>query len=314
MNPGQEKLKWSQSIWDGINQAVHNEARRTKVALKFLPLHGPLAEGVLTVPADTIVAEAGEPLLVGEAAVTPLIEIWTEFSLTAQQVAREEELATAITLATRATNRLSQAEDALILRGQWAIAGGGGGAANPLLGGPNPRVRNRSGPAGTGLIGWDLPGEQVVDVPVSAPGPPPRYGENTFGAVETAYANLQGAGHYGPYAIVLPPGAYADTHAPLQDTLIMPADRIRPLVTEGDQIHFYGTGTLPSPPGSGLMVSLGGNAMDLVIGIDARTAFMQEDPDGHYRFRVLERFALRLKDNTAVIRFNFLQPPANPPA
>jgi hypothetical protein len=45
--------------------------------------------------------------------------------------------------------------------------------------------------------------------------------------------------------------------------------------------------------------------MDLVVGIDATTAFMQQDTDGNYRFRVLERFALRLKDTSAVVRLEF---------
>ena len=78
---------------------------------------------------------------------------------------------------------------------------------------------------------------------------------------------------------------------------------------------FYGTGTLPSklpgaatlpgPSFTGLLVSLGGNTMDLVVGLDATVTFMQQDTDGAYRFRVVERFALRLKDTTAVIRLEF---------
>jgi hypothetical protein len=54
-----------------------------------------------------------------------------------------------------------------------------------------------------------------------------------------------------------------------------------------------------------VLVSLGGNTMDLVVGLDATTTFMQQDPDGNYRFRVVQRFALRLKDTTAVVRFEF---------
>jgi hypothetical protein len=91
---------------------------------------------------------------------------------------------------------------------------------------------------------------------------------------------------------------------------------------------FYGSGTLPTnfpatpvPPGlavppppppfggnasfAGVLVSLGGNTMDLVVGLDATTAFMQQDPNGNYRFRVVQRFALRLKDTTGVIRLEF---------
>ncbi|MGH2413199.1 MAG: hypothetical protein ACRDEA_05825, partial [Microcystaceae cyanobacterium] len=96
-------------------------------------------------------------------------------------------------------------------------------------------------------------------------------------------------------------------------TLIMPADRIKGLV--GDR--FYGTSTLPndfdgsnssnksSPVPQGLLVALDGNTMDLVMGMDATTAFMQVDGEGLYRFRVFERFALRLKDPKAVVRLEF---------
>lgn len=93
----------------------------------------------------------------------------------------------------------------------------------------------------------------------------------------------------------------------MPNTLILTADRIKPLMDVG----FFGTGTLLSNPGgpeplyTGVLVSLGGNTMDLVVGLDATTAFMQQDTDGAYRFRVLGRFALRLKDLRAVVRLEF---------
>jgi hypothetical protein len=153
-------------------------------------------------------------------------------------------------------------------------------------------------------------------------GVPARYVENIVRAIDTAYSLLQASGHYGPYAAVLHFYPYADSYSPLPTTLILPADRIRPLMTEG----YFGTGTVPGntsafvPPvpiaagfnptnpttqSMGLVVSTGGNTMDLVIGLDPVTSFMQVDPNGFYRFRVLERFALRLKDQSAVIRLEF---------
>lgn len=62
---------------------------------------------------------------------------------------------------------------------------------------------------------------------------------------------------------------------------------------------------------TGVVVSLGGNTMDLVRGKmshdeDVIVRFEQKDVDGNYRFRVVERFALRLKDITAVIQLQFL--------
>ena len=81
--------------------------------------------------------------------------------------------------------------------------------------------------------------------------------------------------------------------AALANTLAITADRIKPLVPPGS------TEQVRCPPLTVLLVSLGGNTMDLVVGMDVTTSFLQEDPDGRYRLRVWERFALRLKDVTA---------------
>src|SRR3989442_5137434 len=116
MNHGRDKIDWSQALWNRIDQAVHQETERTRVAAKFVPLYGPVPDA-LTAPADTIELET---MTINEGETTPLIEIWVEFKLTKQQVEREESLATTVTLATRAANLLSQAEDLLIFQGKKA--------------------------------------------------------------------------------------------------------------------------------------------------------------------------------------------------
>jgi uncharacterized linocin/CFP29 family protein len=293
-NLGRENLPWNDEVWARIDRAVHDELKRIWIGRRFIPVV-PMADA-LTVPADTI-DPAGGRLGVDEAAVTPLVEIWVEFALTKQQVEREGELRTAVTLATRAANLLAQGEDLLLFQGQ------AGFDSSALV--QADRIRSRAGPGPEGLaIEQALadPGEQVVQVPLTDPAPPGRYGEESFGAVEKGYAKLQGLGHYGPYALTFPTGPYADSHAPLKDTLIMPADRIRPLV-DG---RFYGSGTLPAS--EGVLLSLGGNTLDLIVGRDATTAFVQEDNEGLYRFRVFERFALRDKDPTGRIILRFEAP------
>ena len=62
------------------------------------------------------------------------------------------------------------------------------------------------------------------------------------------------------------------------------------------------TSTMSKP----MMYGNGTNTMDLVIGMDATTAFLQDDTAGLCRFRIYERFALRLKDKTSVIRLEFV--------
>jgi uncharacterized linocin/CFP29 family protein len=309
-NNGRDKIQWSQEVWDRIDVAVHDECVRTKVASKFLPIH-PVQPRTTTVPSDIILPtdKNAQTLVVDEGATTRLFEIWVEFALTHQQLEQETGApgetgsSTAVTLATRAANVLSQAEDLLIFQGTGALS-------NSLI---TDKVRHRGDLFNLGLLNLSLdaavksplPPDQIIAVQPVTQG---RYGENTFTAVALGYSLLQGKGQYGPYALVLQTVPYADTYAPLANTLIMPADRIKPLVTAG----FYGTGTLFArgkestlPRFTGLLVSLGGNTMDLVVGVDATTAFMQQDVDGAYRFRVLERFALRLKDLTAIIRLDF---------
>lgn len=137
-----------------------------------------------------------------------------------------------------------------------------------------------------------------------------KYGEHTSSAVGQAYSLLQSKGHYGPYALVLHSDIYADTTESLENTLIMPADRIKFFVTETgsgmgkDEVRFYGTGTLP--PFTGLFMSLGGDTMDAVVANGPSTRYSNSG-NGHL-FEVYERFTLRLKDPTAVVLLNFAQP------
>jgi hypothetical protein len=82
--------------------------------------------------------------------------------------------------------------------------------------------------------------------------------------------------------------------------VVMPADRLRPLVERG----LYGTAALAEL--SGLVLSLGGEAIDLVVGVEPAVAFLQVDSDALFRFRVFERFALRLKDDRSLVRLVFV--------
>ncbi|MGD1808191.1 encapsulin [Dapis sp. BLCC M126] len=330
------QIPWEQEIWDRIDTAVHDECKRTKIAAKFLPIHV-TSSNELTIPSDTVIVSNGrgdQKLSVDEVAINPLLELVVEFKLTVQQVEREAELGTAVTLATRAANLISQAEDIAIFQGDAAVRTGN--PQHPLF--RENKVTVKSGSAGIGLLNapeadGSNPIIQIVTVPNSDPtATPPRWGENSFGGVSTSYSRLQsGEGlaqaHYGPYVCVFNFEPYADSYAPLPTTLIIPADRIKPLVTEmpsnkemqmqsedmyvhGYYPRYYGTGTLPKS--RGLFLSLGGNTMDLVVGVDAKTEYTNQDKDGNYCFRVYERFALRLKDKTSVIRLEFQEP--TPPA
>jgi uncharacterized linocin/CFP29 family protein len=278
MSLGREQLDWGDTVWKTLDDAVHDEFHRTAVGLKFIPFHGQV-DNAMTVPADVI---DGATMTVGEANVTALVELGIDFGLTRQQTAAEEQNGTGATLGTRAANLLAQAEDLVIFLGETAFA-------NPLF----KRVRRSSGSGGPGLL--DSATETVT---VKATGPL-QYGENGFAAVAEAYGRLQRQGHNGPYALALHSAVYADSFAPVSNMPSVPADQIRQLASLG----MFGTGALL--PKTGVLVSVGGESMDLVVGMEPTTEVLQQDADGFYRFRVFERFVLRIKDQTAIVRLNF---------
>jgi uncharacterized linocin/CFP29 family protein len=300
-NLGREKLvdwKPETNIWQRIDNAVDCETQRTEIASKFIPLYGPLPSGTRTIASDIVdrpVAGPGVripgPLTVDNRDETGLGEIYVEFALSKEQYQKEEELGTAVTLATRAANLLAQVKDLVIFQGGKALK-----VLNADDRSFKEIVAHKVRESDVGLDNTN----QEVSVPLKTVDDGVRkYGENTFAAVAKAYSDLQKAGHYGPYAAVLHSDVYADTYAPLADTLIMPADRIKPLMTAG----FYGAGTMPTS--TGFVVSVGGNTMDLAVGVNSITAFTQIETGDQYEFRVYERFVLRLKDITAVIRLKF---------
>lgn len=277
---GREQVEWGQDVWDALDNAVHDEFHRSAVGLKFIPFHGQI-DNAMTVPSDIVDLDT---MTVDESAVIALVELGIEFGLTRQQTAAEAQNRTGLALGTRAANLLAQAEDLVLFSGNDALG-------HPLF----KRVQRRSGDAGTGLLGA---ADQTVSVePLSDN--PKRYLEHTFDAVVEAFSLLQRQGHNGPYALALRSELYADTFASLPTSLVMPADRITPLMSLG----MFGTGMLP--PSTGVLVSVGGNTMDLVVGIEPTTEFLQVSTEGLSRFRVFERFALRVKDTSAIVRLDF---------
>lgn len=305
------EMNWQEALKD-IQKAIDDETMRIKIASKFLPLpQDVITPGTLNIASD-IITQDGDTLNVAEQNTTSFYQITVNFRLTQGQYTDIGGKKTAITLATRAANLLSQAEDILIFQGQ--------DGKNNTIFQQRKVIIDREGSPSPGLLqlkDLDPKSEQIIKVlPTDDTLPNDRslnrYGENTFAAVAEGYSRLQDKGHYGPYALVLHDRIYADTHAPLKTTLIMPADRVKPFVTVKTNTMtsemFYGTGTLPilndKTTPTGLLVSLGGNTMDLVI--KSPPTVMQLPQSGvFFPFQVTEQFALRLKDPTAVIRFEF---------
>jgi hypothetical protein len=119
-------------------------------------------------------------------------------------------------------------------------------------------------------------------------------------------AGIYGTGTLPPFTPVVPGPPIAP--APARSTGL-------PIQINGAPIAF--PATLPGVAGNaqvlytGVLVSLSGNTMDHVRGkmedhLDVIVTFNQKDANEQYRFRVVERFCLRLKDPTAVCLMLFM--------
>jgi uncharacterized linocin/CFP29 family protein len=301
-----EQIDWSQDPFKSVNVSVDAEAKRTAVGAKFLPPYGPVSSSA-PVQADIITIDnTNKTLSINQAVTTPIVDIRAQFTLTQMQY-DEDKLTAALTLATRAANLLAQAQDLVFFLG--------GDAQKADFFKNNPVFLGKVGNVFPnnliGLLIPDPPNKITVSPKETIGSDGVKYGEHTSSAVGQAYSLLQSKGHNGPYVLVLHSDMYADTIEPLEDTLIMPADRIKFFVTETDAsgkdiVRFYGSGALS--PLTGLFMSLGGDSMDLVVANSPSTRFSQRTSgsDGGLLFEVYESFTLRLKDPTAVVLLKFL--------
>jgi len=315
------KVPWSEDIWKAIHRTVHDESMRVRVGAKFLP-HSRVHPKTTSVQQDMVLNAPlpGETpystLTIDEGTTIRLNEIWTEFALTTQQVhetaeAKNPEHTSAVTLARRAAQYLALGQDIVIFQGY-------NGYNAPFFS-QNVRYRQPYQPADGGLLSLtggpysSASANPTITVPPldSPPAVGVTYGQNTLTGVTEGITALTAQGQPGPYALALNTAIYADLYAAVGlGSLVITADRIDPLVKAG----LFGTATIPpdpsgvtspvgsppSPPYYGVLVSLGGRTMELVVGLHATTVYMQQDLNQLWRFRVLERFALRVMDVTAI--------------
>jgi uncharacterized linocin/CFP29 family protein len=324
-----KKVPWSDDIWKAINRVVQEQTARVRVGVAFLPQSN-VSSKTTSVPSDLIVSqpmsgETASTLTVDEGATVRLNEIWIEFALTTQQVhqtaqAEHPELTSAVTLARRAAQYLALAEDFVIFQGYSGYSApffqqyvrfppGQAPTDGGLLSIPQPASRPWAG------VGPFASTNAAITVAPLSGSPGVRYGENTLTAVASGYSVLTSQGQTGPYALILNTVPYSDLLAPVgASSLVVTADRVTPLVKAG----LYGTGALPpyrpvtptppaplAPPYFGVLVSVGGQTMDLVTGLQAQTEFVQRDVNENWRFRVVERFALRVTDPSAIVPLVF---------
>jgi uncharacterized linocin/CFP29 family protein len=289
--PNDPQVPWTDEQWARVNQVIQEEASRARVAATFLPLFGPLPPDTDFVRDQTIgYGQAAAPahVEIDDTTTIRLATLQVRVFLRGAQVA-DPSMASALQTFRRAANILARLEDAVVFRGQ------AGENRGPAAGGPPNAGEVLGGRASRGLFS-ELDRLVVTD------------GRSLVARVSESIGNLEGQGHFSPFAVVLGPQMFLVAQTPDPNSLVLPQDRITPFLGGGS---LYRSSTLPED--SGVVVGLGGAPVELVIATDVSVNFLQVTTDPIFVFRVFEKLVLRIKEATAIAQL-VLRPPEPEPA
>ncbi len=285
------QVDWTNEQWNQVKQVVLDEATKVSVAGSFLPCCGPLERSATVVRAEKLTDDL--QIRVDDVDTIKLCTLTVLVQLKHQQLA-EDNLTGAFSAFRRAANLLARAEDAVVFNGLEVVP------AEPELTARNVPVQCKitGGQVIQGLVGAGLP----VPPSVGLPAPPEvlvrePYGEHLVPAVASAIAALEETGHYGPFACVLGNDAFVAAHTPSPNSLVLPRDRMEPLL---------GTSLFRSSvlnPKQITIVGLAGDPIDLVVATPPTVQFLNVTDEAKYLFRVYEKFVLRIKETGAVNSF-----------
>jgi len=273
------ELNWSDAQWRKVNDAIAEAFGKASVAGAFLPCYGPLPGGTETVRNERLEEDrTSRPTTIRldadhDAVNLKLINLTVNVLLSSEQVA-DEALANATLAFRRAANILAQEEDRIVFEGF------GRGFPND----DSPIVVNKVELQGLA----DLPARQRFSALGVQPNLTP--GQAVVSAVVRAIHQLEDNSHPAPFACVLGNTLFDQVYEPSQ-SLALPAERITPLLRGGPLLR---SGKMEG--NTGIVVSLAGNAVDLVVGTPPTAQFLQRQADAKFLFRVYERFVLRIRD------------------
>jgi uncharacterized linocin/CFP29 family protein len=285
---------------------VTEEAQKARIAAQMLPMVGPEEGSTVAVPRYALETDAnpdryppggnGQPaerLTTNSAPELYLTTISINVPLRSHEMA-DPNLNAALGMFRRAANYIARVEDALVFNGRARNA--------PPPGLQIPAVYTLTGDRDArGLV-------QPLD-PNRGPGgataqrvfrrfdrnpPLPRVlGTEVTAAIIGAIGDLDARGQGGPYACALSQSLFEAICTP-QDNLVLPRDRVLPFL-QGPLLR---ASTIED--GFGVVVSLTGNSVELVVGGDLNVRFLQTTLEPRYVFRVSERVALRIREENAI--------------
>jgi len=284
------ELNWSDSQWQRVKDAVTEAFGKASVASAFLPMYGPLSGGTETVRNELVELDKADGKKAvkldadHDAANVRLVNLRVKVELSTEQVA-DETLSNALLLFRRAANVLAQEEDRIVFNGYDPAA-----AHKSTFVSNDPK--KQKGLVQTASIS-KLHRGKVLDSNGKSTGIDEPVGPLLLKQVVEAMRTLENNFNPGPFAGVLGDDLFVAAHEPSSYSLVLPSDRITPLL-RGPLLR-----SGPMDAKTGIVVSLGSNAVDLVVGTPPTVQFLQRTEDAKFLFRVYTRFALRIRDKDA---------------
>jgi uncharacterized linocin/CFP29 family protein len=282
---------WTEAQWTRVQETVRDEAKKARVAASFMPVEGPLPDEAQTAPLQKLRARPRRPLEIVDHDTQRLTTLAVNVALRGAQVA-EPDLSSALVAFRRAANLIARAEDYVVFLGQPS--------ATPAVPGRLAPCVIRGGAKFDGLLPIAL---KQAQVPVGGQHP-----VGLVAAVSRAVSHLEQEGHLGPFAVVLGHFLFDAAHSPI-GTLVLPSDRIRPLIDGPllrsswlNQFSLNPTGVSKEVP-SGIVVSLADDLLDLVVAKEISVRWIQitRDDSPRHIFRVSQRFTVRVKQRSALV-------------
>jgi uncharacterized linocin/CFP29 family protein len=267
--------------WAALDQTVVRTAQSVLVGRRFISLVGPFGPGIEALPndflggggqgvVDLLGNEEGESLRIERRRFLALPLLYKDFWVHWRDLESSRQLGVPLDVgkAAAAAAATAQAEDRLVFDGEPAL---------------------------------DLPGLRTTDgrqtLPMSDWGSMGR----AFGDVVEGVRVLTQAGFTGPYALAVSPRLYADLNRIFDDSGVLELEQVEKLARRG----VFPTAVLPEP--TALLVDSGAQNLDLAVGVDLSTAYLESSNMNHL-FRVVESLVLRIRRPGAICTF---EPPTS---
>ncbi len=266
----------SSEEWGKIDETVVEVAQKQLVGRRFIPIFGPIGAGVQMIASDVFAGlgegktdvfgdEATDPILSKGRKYITLPMIYKDFKLFWRDIeaSKKAGLPLNIQSAAAASVFCAYKEDDLIFNGDKEFNWEG--------------LLNVTGRKKLIFSDWSISGNILQDV-------------------VNATKELVSSGNYGPYAMVVNPAMYTQMFRTYKNSGVLEIRHIRELVTAG----VYQSSAVTDD--KAVVVSVGSQNFDLVIGQDLVTAYLGPENLNH-SFRVFESLALRIKRPDAICTF-----------